>query len=232
MRRDQLIKFQAGTLMHELGHTFGLDHGGPNPDGTCDPGAPSAVNRKPNYISVMQYALQTTGIRTAAATCSTAPIPPNPRYAQLDPGEWRVDYSSLPFHPLDENSLLETEGISSCACGTLEGSRDISVAYASCGGLPMSVPACGPVDWNRNGTLDPVPLMVDINQDSLDDATVPCPFTSPLLGFDDWTFVKTHMAFQCGGNFNDGTTSHLFPATPELHEEMLLDTGPKACSSR
>ena len=39
---------QAGTLLHELGHTLGLHHGG-NEEKNC----------KPNYISVMNYAFQT-----------------------------------------------------------------------------------------------------------------------------------------------------------------------------
>ncbi len=37
---------EAGTFMHELGHTLGLDHGGGD-----------ALNRKPNYLSVMNYDL-------------------------------------------------------------------------------------------------------------------------------------------------------------------------------
>lgn len=42
---------QAGTLMHELGHVLGLDHGGQ--DGT---------NYKTNYFSVMNYHYQLTGL--------------------------------------------------------------------------------------------------------------------------------------------------------------------------
>ena len=38
---------QAGTFMHELGHTLGLRHGGGD-----------LVNYKPNYLSVMNYAFQ------------------------------------------------------------------------------------------------------------------------------------------------------------------------------
>jgi hypothetical protein len=38
---------QAGTLMHELGHTLGLRHGGGD-----------NINGKPNYLSIMSYARQ------------------------------------------------------------------------------------------------------------------------------------------------------------------------------
>ena len=39
---------EAGTVMHELGHTLGLGHGGPKDNMNC----------KPNYLSVMSYPLQ------------------------------------------------------------------------------------------------------------------------------------------------------------------------------
>jgi hypothetical protein len=39
--------YQAGTLMHELGHNLNLDHGGKDD-----------INCKPNYLSVMNYAFQ------------------------------------------------------------------------------------------------------------------------------------------------------------------------------
>ncbi len=40
-------KDQAAVFMHELGHALGLDHGGN-----------TSVNYKPNYLSIMNYALQ------------------------------------------------------------------------------------------------------------------------------------------------------------------------------
>ncbi|MHA7632897.1 hypothetical protein [Corallococcus sp. M7] len=43
---------QAGTLMHELGHNIGLQHGGND-----------SANYKPNYLSVMNYEYQTFGLR-------------------------------------------------------------------------------------------------------------------------------------------------------------------------
>jgi hypothetical protein len=46
---------ETGTFMHELGHVLGLDHSGGD-------GGGDAVNWKPNYPSVMNYAYQTRGV--------------------------------------------------------------------------------------------------------------------------------------------------------------------------
>ncbi len=45
------VNQQAGTFMHELGHTLNLNHGGPNVE-------LDENNCKPNYLSVMNYAYQ------------------------------------------------------------------------------------------------------------------------------------------------------------------------------
>ena len=84
---------QAGTFMHELGHTIGLQHGGGE-------GLP---NYKPNYLSVMNYAFQACAVRSS----------PN----GVLPG--RCDYSRIALPPLptpqlpqlDETSLDECIGI-------------------------------------------------------------------------------------------------------------------------
>ncbi|AJW70690.1 exported protein of unknown function [Nitrosopumilus adriaticus] len=41
--------YQSGTIMHEIGHNLGLDHGGDYAD---------PLNCKPNYVSVMSYSRQ------------------------------------------------------------------------------------------------------------------------------------------------------------------------------
>ncbi len=79
---------QAGTLMHELGHTLNLQHGGGD-----------SINRKPNYLSIMRYGVQLVGIGP------TDPDGSGPLTA-------RVDYSRLALPTLDENNLDETAGIS------------------------------------------------------------------------------------------------------------------------
>jgi uncharacterized repeat protein (TIGR01451 family) len=77
---------QAGTFMHELGHTLGLFHGGDQP----------LINDKPNYLSVMNYSFQ---------QCSVTPSPNG-----FLPG--KCDYSRIALPPAvppsTETSLLET----------------------------------------------------------------------------------------------------------------------------
>ncbi len=48
------VNFQAATLMHEFGHSLGLRHGGDE----------LAVNYKPNYLSIMNYLYQLSGVPT------------------------------------------------------------------------------------------------------------------------------------------------------------------------
>ncbi len=73
---------QAGTFMHELGHSIGLGHGGDYDD---------TVNHKPNYYSVMNYSWQTPDINMSSS--------------------WRLAYSIGTMPVLDENDLDESAGI-------------------------------------------------------------------------------------------------------------------------
>jgi YVTN family beta-propeller protein len=68
---------QAGTLMHELGHNLGLDHGGPH---TLTFGYKSTqlvkstdytMNCKPNYLSAMSYTRQMPGSGFTTSQAST-----------------------------------------------------------------------------------------------------------------------------------------------------------------
>ena len=70
--------WEAGTLMHEFGHNLNLHHGGDDD-----------VNYKPNYLSIMSYHFQLSGI----------------------PPTGRIDYSNTNLPSLDENNLNENVGI-------------------------------------------------------------------------------------------------------------------------
>jgi hypothetical protein len=81
---------QAGTFMHELGHTLGLQHGGHEGDNQY----------KPNYRSVMNYTWQTP-FGSASA---------HPLRNQFIQG-WRLDYSHGGLKTLDESALNEAAGL-------------------------------------------------------------------------------------------------------------------------
>jgi gametolysin peptidase M11 len=74
----------ANTIMHELGHNLGLQHGGAD-----------STNYKPNYNSVMNYLYQFPGVDT---NCTP-------------PGDGLLDYSRNRRNTLDETALQESIGI-------------------------------------------------------------------------------------------------------------------------
>ena len=93
---------QSGTFMHEFGHALGLQHWGADGldvDANGDPvdanndGDGDGRNCKPNYISVMNYYFQLTGIADNAT------------------GRQAIDYSRKSLDPLDESALVETDGV-------------------------------------------------------------------------------------------------------------------------
>ena len=180
---------QAGTLMHELGHTLGLLHGGGD-----------EINFKPNYFSVMNYHWQ---------------IPRNP----LNLG-WQLDYSRQAIATLNENALIEAAGVGFSAA------EGFAARRVQVGPFPLQqVPLAGNVDWDRNGTLDPAPVSVDVNigfADTNHDGFVNDADKTPgeiLRGFDDWQNLQFVMTgFQ---KFSDGDKET--PWSVEIDPKDLYD---------
>jgi hypothetical protein len=140
--QNVLINFQAATIMHELGHNLGLDHGGDE-----------VLNSKPNYYSTMNYLYQLTGLASDPKTLSAIE-----RYffakeangfdwddlCKLETGpcsrDFRIDYSDGSGDDLNENNLNELAMIGRGSLGI----------YA---------------DWNLDGQLDPLRYALDLNND-------------------------------------------------------------------
>ncbi|HEX5474630.1 MAG TPA: hypothetical protein VFX12_08230 [Vicinamibacterales bacterium] len=156
---------QAGTLMHEFGHTLGLGHGGVD-----------SINNKPNYLSVMNYTWQ---------ACS---VPAAPSGGQLPGG---CDYSRVELPAagvgLDETSLDECLGIDSnrFGFGAVDWNKDGHVAgVTACqAGFTINVKANINGDWTdtdgngaQNGTepsiIGPLPGYDDWDHITYDFRTI------------------------------------------------------------
>jgi uncharacterized repeat protein (TIGR01451 family) len=119
------VEQQAGTFMHELGHTLGLRHGGDE-----------NVNDKPNYLSVMNYSFQNCTVPASAGL-----LPGGCDFSRLVNGDLLPD--------LEETDLDECLGIGG---GLGFGARDwnmntIFQGASMCGGINSNTSA----DTNNDG---------------------------------------------------------------------------------
>jgi hypothetical protein len=136
---------QAGTFMHELGHNLGLHHGGGD-----------ETPNKPNYLSVMNYSYQLTGLVRTNLTA-------------------KLEFSRFALS-VQETQLHETTGFGVPA--TDPASDLLALLYCPNGSQTMQRLLAGEYDFNcdtainRSGTV-----AVDINHDG---------DTFTLDGFDDW----------------------------------------------
>jgi protein-disulfide isomerase len=156
--------------MHELGHNLGLHHAGDVP----------APEKAPNYLSVMNYKYNFSGIWHAATPGSNVPVE--------DLRE--LDYSEHTLNTLIENSLDENAGTSPLSSGYTGIVRFFSAAGAHAVGAEA-----GQIDWDGINGIDPNPVIVDINK--LNGAT------ETMVGYRDWD----HTSGQSGSGGGACTTS-------------------------
>ena len=118
---------QTGTFIHELGHNLSLRHGGFND-----------VNYKPNYLSIMNYFFQMSGV-----------------YRN---GSWgNYDYQRINAYTLDENALVEANGIGDVSAG-------YGTQWYDPSGTVRGTTVHKPINWNWD--LDSTDICaVDINGD-------------------------------------------------------------------
>jgi hypothetical protein len=200
----------GGTFMHELGHNFNLRHAG-------DRDSPGF---KPNYLSVMNYNFQVTGI--AATDAPPADPVAGVQPAELDPAMRRLDYSEETVATLDEVfdgvthfGLDEPSGM---ACG---GPDALSVFQYTNDNDDIALGSCtGPVNWDINGNVTGTNLVVDLNQPDHSGSVV----HTQLTGHTDWgpSFIAA-MPFQCTEwGSADGATFLEHVTTGELTPEMAM----------
>jgi hypothetical protein len=185
------------TIMHELGHTLGLDHGG------CD-----EVNFKPNYFSVMNY--MHAGII--------------PLFPSVWNDAVRYDYSRRALPTLDETALSEPAGIGTV--DPLNADRffffiNESPIAKNIPTILFLVPASSPngIDWNVDFDKLDEGVSLDVNRDIFDASGE----LTLLEGHDDWS--NLHYRVRGGDNFGQGNAlngaSTLDPERGEISIQLL-----------
>jgi hypothetical protein len=210
------LNVQTGTLMHELGHTLTLTHGGtyyqPNSS------VPTyEMNCKPNFVSVMNYLFQVRGF--------------------VDDTPFKFDYSGQTLSPLNETTtpignipaLSELQGVGTDSSGqtsahltrwySMPNPADLKLqdqAIAHCDGSPLAsgenagvrvdgtlAPGgtfSGPLDWNNDLFVPTASIpSEDLNHNGIiGDA--------PFSGFDDWATIDLQQinARSTGFGFSEG----------------------------
>ena len=180
----------AGSFMHELGHTLGLCHGG------CD-----HEHYKPNYLSVMNYAFQTTGLV----------------------GTGEINYSDYKLPDIDEYIVNEHDGIDphGLTAGTNLGT---TLFYRTADARSISPIAGIEIDFNNNSEIEES-ILLDLNPGgNVQDG----PF-AVLKGHEDWsgitysggdigniTMEKTGVGFYISDDFTSEKTLEESLATSTL----------------
>jgi DNA-binding beta-propeller fold protein YncE len=183
------------TFIHELGHSLGLDHGGATND---------FVNCKPNYLSVMNYAMRG-GVPLSGSS-----------------GAFKFDFSHQKLDTLNEALLDERK--------VLGGPASLKTLWTNGKGTIAEGAANLALDWNGDGKPDDFsttekPLQVDLNLndplgnpgDLCDDPKLSPPGLTKLPGHNDWDALNTKLAGP-----GDGTNADESPLVEPTTEEMVL----------
>jgi uncharacterized repeat protein (TIGR01451 family) len=264
--------FDVGTtFMHELGHNLGLRHGGgiDTPCKTAGAACPGGgvctqtlfgnlcfqgedINAKPNFLSVMNYRYQFTGIIVAKAAGFTSPIAcatnlDCPFGTLCNHGSCsRLDYSNqvLPTGGntpgyLDQSTVPDSPAAGDPGLGLSEpaglgsGVADLfTFTDARETGIPKTAASQGPVDWDGDGAFTNVHVQADTICGPIGFGDHPCTARGygRLNGHMDWGPAgQNHFTyqFQCtsyGGPSGDGASSLTPLLQYEPNTQMFADS--------
>ncbi len=191
------VSQQAGALMHELGHSLGLTHGGRYYfNGSTTPFF--EPNCKPNYQSVMNYLFQMDLIQSDSQ------------------GDLVVDYSGQVLGILNENNLNPTQGITGSAYPYTSWFSTTSLVSSSkpatshCDGTPIQ-PNEQPL-YEVTGLADPIGWLnvQDINFDGQ--------YSTALDGYSDWGNIDLR---QMGASANDAVSGAIINSVNNDYQVAL-----------
>jgi hypothetical protein len=174
---------QAGTILHEIGHTLGLSHGGTYQD---TPGAYNATyeaNCKPNYQSVMNYLFQLDGV--------------GPDHA--------LDFSGQTLNTLNESTASQTTQLADVS-GFASANYPTSAWYAPV--LPGSTatpatrhcdgsPLIGDKAYRIDGPIAPIASPWSNGQDVNFDGQL----NTEMRGYNDWANLDLRQVGSTSGEF-------------------------------
>ncbi len=232
---------QVGTLVHELGHTLNLGHGGGD-----------GANFKPNYLSAMSYWFQIPG------------IPPTDPDGAAGPLQGRIDYSRSALGNLTESALSEPAGIgdgtdntfyfcpnatSATGAGTggidwncdtdttdLGVVNDINGDRGCVGPGANNVLATGAAgdDFIQNNMIVDGPNLTcnstAVMPDDQQLKAVGAAQTNPLTGFNDWANLKYD--FQNSGAYEDGDHTSVMQVIELDHPTYLQMLAPELAMAK
>jgi uncharacterized repeat protein (TIGR01451 family) len=186
----------GGTIMHELGHTVNLHHGGDVDD-----------NCKPNYVSVMNYNLQSGIPRAFGGSILDYSAP----RISLDGGVRGIALDKLDENSLDENPILDPVDNANISVFTNEKNKDAQFQLNS------------HPNWNGDDDTSPGAgyendVSANIDDDGTDGSPSACNNTKlgPLNGADDWPFVS--LSFVQFGEASDAAIRPVPDPEPTLTE--------------
>jgi hypothetical protein len=189
---------KLGTFIHELGHCLGLTHGGSDHE-----------HYKPNYLSVMSYFFQTSGL--------------------YKDGHWgdagyplQFDYQRMATPTLNENALNESLGLTGADSIVGYGTR---YYYSSNGWYEATVTnAAVAIDWNHNGSIE-AGVTADINADGS---------ITTLIAQNNWANINYNADGLLGPTATAAAraAADSRPMPDELRHELDFKTNQKLSRSR